>query len=554
MATVTVVGSDKVSPIYDETGLWKIWSYHEIWLGQVGAKHYVPKVNDWVTVPETGEMYIVDHLDPVTLIPTLRSIKLAATNTDLTDEEVLFGIGVGSDPKTKFALLNDSVFPYVMQLDQRFTVSANLSSYARVFLGVDTNLETGTVLSKVYDASGNYIGDKVPLQLVKVNSHTNYSSYSVKRFNTTQKIKDGEKVTVVIYGDDGIVSSRTQFLVENTDLIADLNTESAYIVGIDLESSFMSPTVPNQIDFPLNLPLDTLDLMGVVKYTDKTLRLPIDGSKFIMSGLDGMMSSIPSQPIDLVLTYILSEGETAYSIDGVNQDRITKGYKLKTSNVNLSVAVKLFGYPVWVSEAEGYTMKWWLYNKARNVWFDATNYVKFNDSHGAFNPKLYGYVQRKSVSVNLRDVSSTFIPFLHNQIVDIVLLDKATDGKDCWKMSSEANGVYFGEGIYARRVNALGMVTFKADFETYEDWLAAYYTKTLPLYDSTSEHGAPAPTHFIVKVGTTETEWTMDYWDKNIVIADNVQNYATASIRFIKRQIEGDLHLSVAAVLVRPSL
>lgn len=41
-----VVGTDNVSPIYNPNGRWQVWNMEEIYLGDIAANKYVPKVND----------------------------------------------------------------------------------------------------------------------------------------------------------------------------------------------------------------------------------------------------------------------------------------------------------------------------------------------------------------------------------------------------------------------------------------------------------------------------------------------------------------------------
>lgn len=549
-----VVGTDGIAPIYDEYGLWKTWAEDEIYLGGPGEGKYVPNVNNHVCRPATFETFIVDHLDPVTLIPTLRAIKPMTDNQDLTDEDIAFGVGPGRDNRTVLAYLNDSVFPHVLEVDKRYTIPGSMTSYCKIFLGTDTSQATGVVISKVYDATGNYLGDKVPLELVQSNSHDNHAIKCVRRCNVTRKFPDNERITVVFYSDDGYVVGRCQMLIENTDLISDINASTRYITNISLESNFLSPTIPDTLEFPLNIPMDSLNLMGVVHYTDGELRLPVDGGKFELIGMDSRVSAIPGQPIPLTLRYQLSRGETAYATSGVNGNKITKPFRLKTTNPNNSIAVKLFGYPHWQGEANGYVMKWWLLNLDRNLWFDATEHVRFNENFGAYDPKLYGYIQRRSVSVNLRDVSSTFIPFIHTQLVDIVLSSKPSTSTDSWQVATEAGdgNPKYGVGVYAKRLDANGTVSLKGDYTTYAQWLDAYYRKTLPLINEQLELAAPDPTHFIIRANGVDTKWAIGAWDQPLSIASMLTNFDTISIRFIKQLLSSELQLSVGAMLIRP--
>lgn len=545
-----VVGTDGASPIYDPEGLWHMWSLSEIWLGKEASGKCVPKVHDYVINPETDQKWQVLSLDDVSLVPVLKPVKTAQTGV-FDDTDVLIGIGQGSDSENYRAYLNDSVFPHTLVIDQFLTIKGSQASYAKIFLGSDTTSATGKVISKVYDNSGNFISDKVALELAALDSHTNYAIKSVKRCQVTQKLPDSERLTVVFYADDGHVVSSRQVFVCNTDTISDANQGVRYISGISLESIWLAST--GVLEYPLNMTMDALDLVGVVQYSDgSTLKLPVNGGKFAMLGLEGRLASIEGQVQDLVLRYLLSSDEVAYSATGVNGKYITEPYKIKTVNANNSVSVKLFAYPVWQGAALGYSLRWFLLNMARNVFFEVTPYVWFSEATGAFEPMKYGYVQRKTVSINLRDVSGSFIPFNHTQVVEIVLNSAPTgDAVTNWEVSTEGGDVTprYGQGVYGKLVN--GRVSFAAGFTTQEDWLEAYYRRTRPLVNPSVEVKPLVPTHFVVQHGTTTTEWAIKDWDQALSIGPVVQANSTAILRFIRRTAGGDLQLAYAAAVIK---
>lgn len=548
-----VIGTDGRYPIVDEEPLWRIWSINQIWNGGAGENRYVPKVKDWVSDPETGDIWIVDHIDPVTLIPTLRSISFGNIGV-LSDNDRLLGMGPGAPSDTYRVYLNTDVYPYTLSVDTGCGIKGTMSSYAKIFLGTDTTPETGRVISKVFDNSGNLVSTSTPLDLVLIDSHTNYSLKAVRRCNCTDKLKNGELVTVVIYADDGHVVYKRQMLVENTDTIADVNVGLKYITEISLDTIWMANGSTDTIEYPLNLPMDSLNMFGVVHYSDGSrLRLPVDGSKFTMRGLTSHVSTIPGQKVPLALIYQLGDKEHAYASTGVNGDKITKAFTLVTVNPNNSIQVKLFGYPEWQDNAIGYTMKWFLTNMERNISFDVTPHVRFAENTGPFNPKLYGYLQRKAVSINLRDVSGAFIPFIHTQLVDITLKQPpSADSLPSWTVRTEASDTVpeFGLDTYGF-VHDDSTVSFKAGFNSMNDWLQAMYYKTLPLINRLNENTPPAPTHFIVSYNGIDTEYSVLMWDQYLNLGTAGVSGKFASIRFIKRTPTTDLQLSFAAVILK---
>ncbi len=549
-----VIGTDGQYPIVDNEPLFRIWSIHQLWKGQAGEDRYVPKVKDWAVDPDTGEFWVVDHIDPVSLIPTLRSFVPGKITGSFTEIDAFVGSGPGTASETYRVYRNDAVYPHTLAVDAALHIRGSMASYAKLFLGSDITAETGKVLSKLYDASGHFVGTSIPLELAELDSHTNYSTKIVPRCHSTEEnLKNDELVTLVVYADDGHVVYKRQLLIENTDTIAAIHASTKYITEISLESVWLSNTIPDLLQYPLNIPMNSLNMVGVVLYSDgSTVRYPVGSGKFEMIGMQGRLSSVEDQPADLVLRYTLGQNELAYSSTGENNRFITKPYKIVTINPNHSVSVKLFAYPEWVSDALGYRIRWFLLNMERNVFFEVTDQVKFSTNTGAFNPKQFGYLQRKSVSVNLADVSPSFIPFIHTQVVDIVLNQKPSNDLIApWLVSHIAseNPVTYGVDLYGSVVG--NQVNFKSGFATRETWLENFYLKTQPLVQRNTELAAPEPTHFVVHFGITQTEYPLSQWDKPVTIGSNVVPGRNAYLRFIKRTPTGDQQLSCAGVTLK---
>lgn len=547
-----IIGTDGIRPIYEPEGLWKTWATWEIWDGTVGENRFVPKVNDHVIDPVSNERWIVDHLHPTTLIPTLRSIDTVKSGT-LSDEDLLVGPGPGPDAQTYRAYLNKLTTPYTLSPEARCYIYGSMAEYVKIFKGSDTSQATGQVISKRYNNSGVFVSNNIPLQLAAIDSHNNYTIKTVPRCKITDDLLSGERITIVAYAADGHVVSKRQMVIEVSDLDMDVNSGLRYIDDISLESVWLTGT--DTLEYPLNIPMDALNLIGVVRYSDgTTLKLPVDGGKFAMFGLQDRLASIPGQPKDLVLRYLMSPGEQGNASTGVIGQYITKPYRIVTTNPNYSIAVKLFAFPFWNSSLNEYRLRWWMLNLARNVWFEVTSHVEFSPLTGPFDPTLYGTMQRKRVSINLRNVSNAFIAFNHPQIVDIVLNSqpRPTDTQAAWTVATESSDQYprYGHQVYARRTGP-GSVNLQAEFDEYDDWLEAYFHQLRPLLDVTTEVAVPRPTHFIITHGTTVTEWSVANWNQNIAIGTAVSANDTVMIRWIRRTAQGDLQLAVGATMVK---
>lgn len=549
-----IVGNDGAVPVYDPDGLWKIWSIHELWLGNEGSGRHVGKVSDYVIDPELYEMKIIESVDNVTLIPTLRDIRPANMSFSFSESDILFGVNGYNQADTYRVYLDQSVTPHVLAVDIRLKIAGTLASYAKLFKGSDVS-NGGHVISKVYDSNGNFISENIPLELVAIDSHNNYSIKTIAVCHCLEELVDGEIITAVIYNDQGHVVSKRQLLIENTAFIRSVNVSQKYVSHISIESAFISLTEHNTIRFPLNIPLNALNVIGIVHYSDgSSLRLPIDGNKFRIFGLEQYISSIVGQQIELVLSYALGPNEVAYAGVSADGHYVTEPYHLVTTNPNNSYTVKLFGYPIWVSEADGYTMRWWLFNLDRNLFFDVTPYVQFSSQTGAFNPKGYGYLQRKAVNINLRDISAAFQSFVHVQLVDIILQSPPDNSTalTAWLMSHESMDTRpsFGSGLYARRT-AVNTINLASGLDTETQWLEKVYLQTYPLLDKTAELSVPNPTHFIVTINGQSNEFGIGQWNQNLLLSNDPAQHSTLSVRFIRRTASGDLQLAMAALMVK---
>lgn len=546
---LNVMGQDGVVPIYDPNDRWRIWNTNELFTGMQGHNRYVPKVKDYAIDPDTYTTYIVDAIDPVTLLTTLREIRPNGSSYSPDEIDILFGLGVGNRADTYRVYIDKSVTPYVCTVDIRFKIPGSMSSYAKIFKGAMVS-NVGRVISKVYDNSGNYISENVPLELLAIDSHVNYSIKALQQCYITEDLQDGEIVTIVAYSDNGHVIRKQQLMVENTSFIRSINASMKYITGISINSPFLSPS-GNSIEFPINIPITSLNITGVVSYSDgSTLELPVDGTKFTMLGLDQYVSSIMgTPPIKLVLVYALANNETSYiGVSGESKE-ITAQYSLITTNPNNSYSVKVFGYPKWISSDVGYVMQFYMYSLDRNVYYDVTPYVRFAENTGPFDGKAYGTLQRKSITLNLKDVTNTYKPFQHTQVIEILLYDTPNTNSTVWTMRNDAVGDKLTYGNNLHGVRVVGGIRIDNGIVSKSDWLLKMYYNTYPLSDSRLEANIPVPTHFVVMVGDTEVEKTIDEW--NTVIPATITQFSTIFIRFIKKTSNSILQLSIAGLIIK---
>lgn len=555
ISSIGVVGTDNQVPIYRPDDSWRQWAKHEVFFpGGPGAGRYVPKVNDYVKDVQNNTDYIVDHLDPVTLFPTLRQINPNNINFNISDSDRLFGVGNSAVPDTALLYVDHSHTPGDAFVDMRRRIPGSESRYARVFRTVDG---VEKVISARYDNSGNFIDDKILLETVGLEQQNvlNYAIRSVPGFKTNEHMADNEIVTLVVYTERDVVAYKRQLLVVNTRFIPKASQGLKFVTHISLESPFLSKSNPQLLEYPLNLPLNAMNLTGVVHYSDGSeMRLPVDGKSFEMGGLDQYLSTIVGETVDLTLWYNLATGEQSGASVDVNNRRVSAAYQLSTINPNNSYAVKLYGFPVWVDSATGYKMEFWLYNLDRNTYFNVTSYVRFAAATGTFNPKGYGYLQRRTLELNLRDVSPTFKAFIHTQSMDIELLGTPADGDYPWRVSHVTDSARpsYGVGIFARRVKP-HEISIASNFTTKAEWLKNVLERNYPLMDPNREIRWPEPTHVIVEFSNRQVTVDINDWNKNIEFIEEIPIYQSIRLRFVRRSAtSGWIHIGMASMVVKP--
>jgi hypothetical protein len=488
----------------------------------------------------------------MTFVSTLVPIGFE-NQTQAPDEiDILLGVGHGN-PATYRVYIDKSVTPYALSVDPRFLRGGSMLKYARIFLGGVTS-DAGTTISRVYDAGMNFVSDMVQLENVALNNHTNTAIKAVPPCRTISDLPDGELVTVVIYNDNGHVMDKQRMLVENTSFIRHTSHPERYITGISLKSMFLSDTQIDTLEYPLNLPLNSLNLLGIVHYSDgsKSDPMPVDGTKFTIYGLDQYVSTIIGQPVDLVLCYNLSPDEVSFAEGQTYNRAITRPYKLLTVNSNNSYAVKLYAYPVWNEPTNKYQLRFHMLNLDRNIMADVTGLVSFNEGF-AFRGDNYGIVQTLSVNIDLSDVSSQYRSFIHTQQMEVVLYGPPQAMiTQHWEVSHEklSGRPFYGTLLKARRVG-LTAINIASDITVEQEWLDRVYYATYPLYNIGAESRPLVPSHFRIYYKSKIVDYPIDQWGLNLNLDTVIDDNTNVRIVFLNKDVGDDKILSVAEMLIK---
>ena len=557
ISTAGIYGTDGHVPIYNPNGRFTVWALSEIYQGGPGENRYVPKVKDLVIDMDLFLHYRVDGLDVATLIPQLTELRPIQSGGEMTDEDLLLGPGPGTQSDTYRVYLDTSVIPHALAVDARLSVAGTMVSYCRIFRGADLT-EDGHIISGQYDPAGNLLGNRIPLELVQMPGTQNVAIKTVPVCYTVENVPNGEVVTAVFYSDAGHVVSKRQLLLENTSFIRSANTATKYITGISLECPFLSETDNRLINLPINVLLSGVNMIGVVHYSDGSVnKMPVDGTKFALLGMEGYVATIVNQEAPLVLRYRLSTNEIVYGANVGEFPHVSQEYTIKTMQQDGAYSVKLFGYPVWLDAVNGYTLRWYLYNADRSTVYDVSGYVEYSSQGPAFNPIAYGINQRLTVAVNLQQVNGSFRDYRHIQTLDVILWGPGTQRTTNWTIAfdigqnppfgtdNKADLEFVNSNFYRLKID-----NGETDLQA---WLDRIYYRTKPLIDQYREQVPPAPTHFRLRFGTFNNEYPIEEWNLEHVVGNGLTNNGTLFIEFFRRTGQNDLQLAVSALPIYQS-
>ena len=541
-----------IIPIYDPARGYREWSRPEIYTGPNGTGRMVPNIDDKVWDWNQGIFRVVD-LDITTCLSTLKA--WSAPKEAVVDEaDFLLGSGPGYTSESYRALLDTSVIPHVLQLDHRLYCYRSNATHCKIFRGTDLT-PAGKVVSKYYDASGNLLGENIPLEVVAIENHTNYAIKGPKTGYTTEKLEDGETVTVVFYNDDGGVASFAKLRVTHTSFIRAVEAGERYITSVELVSPFRSTSDPTLIEFPINVDMGSVAMMAQVNYTDGKKVIPIDGIKCSLLGLDTYISTVLGQEVPLVLSYAIGSDESCYDVINPNDKYITSTYRARTVATDGAYSVKLFPYPCWDEDALEYVLHWYLYSLERSTWYRVDHLIEADSTGPAFNGRKLGVTQQFAVAIDLSRVDGRFSKYRHIQMITLTLFTSGDRVQTLWSVTQEPNHVFpYGIEVYGSFAHLSGgnyRCNLAMEYDTADIWLERFYYDTFPVTNPEIEVRAPKPTHFVVEANGFETEYPLAMWNQDFVVPTEIRHGQNIYLHWIRRDGTTDLHLGVSGVTVR---
>lgn len=532
----------------------RMWRVDEVYTMGMDRGH-VPNVDDLVLDYSAG-FYRVNSVDESTGLSVLVPWVLPYNNDRVTDHDILLGRGPGTTTEHYRAYIDDSVTPHSLALAGELHIYTETASKMKIFRGYETG-DRGEVISAHYDQAGNFLGENIPLSIVAMPTMDNVSVRAPVVASTNAKLKDGDVVTAVIYDDLGEPISKNSLIVKNTAFTRSTNASMKYIREVSIESPFLSASDSSVIEYPVNMPVDGLNLIGVVTYSDGSqVRLPVDGTKFEVFGLNSFISTVQGQRLPVVITYRLSDNEINYMSEPTPARTISKKYTAVVKEHDGAYSVKIFGYPVWRGELTGYSMEYFLYTLDRDDIYNITNAVQLTSTSRPFDPLLYGVTQKINVAVDLNRVDPLFKQWRHVQTLEVTLrLRGDQDTGDAWTVGFSPNqDPPYGVGLRARAqmVNQnLFTLHLASEAQTLDQWLDRVFYATQPLFDPSSEERALAPNFMALRVAGQRLEVPISQWNAVMNFTQMPAEGGLIYIEFFRRNAQTDLQLGTSAMVVR---
>lgn len=539
--SITIIAPIDGAPVnYVPNGAWQMHDINNVYFGREGYGKVIPKVRDMFIDPETGQQYLVTGHEATTYIPIYRLVGGGSTTSF---------VNAAAQPETYRAFFDATQRPYALKIDGRYTIHDAEATTARIYRGTDTT-RADRVISALYDNQGALISNNIPLVDVARHNVTGIIQKAVRGCSSNTLLAEGETITVVYFNaQDRITSTATMRVVQGSWILPE-EADGRHITHISLVSPYQLPADPTTLEVPINIQLNALNFYGVLHYSDGSVSdpQPIDGTKWVLLGLEQFVGVHPSQESKLTLRYLLDAGEAAAGATTANGKFMTAGYRMVSINQNGALTVKLAGYPVWNAAEQSYRMRWFMTDLNRDVRLEVTNYVHYNASSDIFNGSRLGVIQNLSVRINLRDVSDSYPSHVHTQ-TQLVVLDRLGSAAGAnWRVAFDPNqDPLYGATTHARTtmVNQnLWRVNVRFGAVNQQEWLNRAYYDARPIYDPSTEARAPMPTHFVIFRGESRTEVDIAMWDREFQVTQNLSQQTALQIEWIRK--EGNLRHTLA--------
>lgn len=455
----------------------------------------IPVVDTFV-VDASFNVWIVSSVDPTTHASTLVPAKFLVSNTN-PDDSLTSTVSYGNDIFWVYYDVRTS--PIVVRPDEKLVVFGmdNVS-----YQLVQNPGPTQTVISRRYDASGNYTGQLVPTGTVVLpgGSPAPGASY-FPACHVQSPLTDGEEIFIQVFNSQGAQTAQYVAFTKASIIINEAITPSPVITGVTITSPQTRSN--GEIYIYQSQAIASLGLQVVMTYSDGHTRIvPIDQTQCFLYGTEDFIASYPGLVQPLIAKYYLNSSEVlAESLAALHRTYVTAETNLVVIANGLQTGVKISVVPQWNATTNQYNLSFFLYTTTRDRMINVTGMVTINTST-PFNGEYYGQPQTLTLQLDMSQAEPTIYsaPTLYQQTSIITL--QALTATDRYTLADAVNGAVFGAttSSLARPVihydTTLQQYYIPSIYASLAAFLQAFFNNASPPYDTTNETQVPNPTHF----------------------------------------------------------
>jgi len=459
-------------------------------------------VLDCLVVDDNYNIWIVVAVDPVTHASTLRPARMFVDNTNAQDDLVSV-VSYGNDifriyfdPRTN---------PVDVRPDARLVIfGADVVSYQLV----QNPGPSQVVISRNYDASGNYTGVLVPMIKVPTPGADgglilSPAANSPAPCHTQTILTDGEAITLQAFNSQGAQVAQVSAFAKESIIINEAIYPEPIITGVAIIGSQMRSN--NEIYIYQNQSVGSLGLQVVLTYSSGYTRsVPIDHTQCFLYGIEDFIPSYPGLQQTLLAKYYLNSNEVmSMALTTQSREFVSAEINLVVIANGLQAGVKISVIPIWNTHTNGYTLSYFLYSTTRNQVINVTSLVTISSS-SHYNPSLFGQPQTLRLQLDMSRAEPTIytIQTIYSQVCVITLQPLSVTDRYVLKDASNAPIVFGATSTTLNRpaihYDSLRMQYYIPTtlFPTQTLMLEAFFINASPPYDTTNETQVPMPTHF----------------------------------------------------------
>lgn len=460
----------------------------------------IPVVGTFVVdIANNNTVYIVDAVDPVTHASTLGPARMLVSNTNPQDSLVSI-VSYGNDI---FRVYYDTrTLPITVRPDSRLVVfGSDVVSYQIVVNPGPTQ----TVLSRHYDASGNYTGPLAPMAQV-INPETGLwvsGAWYMTPCNVQNALTDGQEVFLEVFNSQGAQVALISTFAKQSIIINEAISPMPIITAIDIIST--QSRANNEIYIYQNQTVASLGLQVRLTYSNGYTRIvSIDQRQCFLYGTEDFSPSYPGLAQTLIAKYYLNTDEVMdSSLAGQSVAYVVAEANLVVIPNGLQAGVKISVVPQWNVTTNQYTLNYFLYSTTRDRVLNVTGMVTISPST-PFNGSYYGQPQTLilQLDMSLAEPMNYSTSTIYQQTEIITLQPLAATDRYVLRDSSNSPLVYGRTTAELPRP----VVHFDTTLQQYYIptslfpevgiFLQTFFTDATPPFDTNNETQPPTPTHF----------------------------------------------------------